>query len=90
MIEEFRQLIRDPEGRFSDPRRLLEREDISPNDKLLVLQDWQTDLLELQRAADENMPSAQASPGETAEKLSEVNKVIGVVRARIVQGQQGD
>ena len=76
MIETRSSLTRDPEREFLEPRYLVERQDISAEDKLTLLKNWQADLLELQRASEENMPSANVPSGLVAEKLSKVAQAI--------------
>ena len=67
-MDDFRQ--------FDDPRELVECEDLSDADKIKVLQDWQSDLIQLEKAVEENMPSINCEPGETAVKLTQVTAAI--------------
>ncbi len=73
----------DPERAYREPRLLVESDELSVRDKLSLLESWRTDLIELQKAAEENMPSANVPPGTTAAKLAEVNTAISIVRERI-------
>jgi hypothetical protein len=74
--------MRDPELEFGDPKRLADDVLLSAREKLAILVSWQSDLIELLRAEEENMPSVGAAPGTTAKKLSEVTAVIAAVRAK--------
>jgi hypothetical protein len=47
----------DPETAYREPRFLLEDESRSDAEKIQLLLDWRQDLLELQTAAEENMPN---------------------------------
>jgi hypothetical protein len=79
MVETRKSLTRDPEREFLEPHYLVERQDISAEDKLTLLKNWHADLLELQRASEENMPSANVPAGLAAEKLSKVAQAIELV-----------
>ena len=76
MMVKRKELLRDPDKVFVDPTRLVERSDLTKTDKLELLEQWRLDLIELQQAADENMPSANAETGDTAEKLRRVSEAI--------------
>jgi hypothetical protein len=73
-MDDFRQ--------FDDPRELIERKNLSDEDKIKVLQDWQSDLIQLQKAVEENMPSISCEPGETAVKLTQVTAAIAKLNER--------
>ena len=64
------------------PEELIERQDLSNRDKMKILKNWQADLIEMQTAADENMPSATAETGETAERLARVRTSMAKLLAR--------
>ena len=72
-------LIHDPELQFGDPKRLAMNRDLSLQRKLEVLESWRLDLIELQRAEDENMSSGDADLGSTAKRLAEVSAVIALL-----------
>ena len=78
----------DPEHRFGDPRQLAADPAISDAEKLRILESWRLDLVELQRAEEENMPSAGVEPDETAKKLAEVSRVLDVVSGRVGDGDE--
>lgn len=70
----------DPELKFGDPGRLADDKSLTIGEKLEILEDWKMDLIEMQRAEEENMPSARRDEGETAGKLADVSKVIAKLR----------
>ena len=78
-----KQLLRDPGREFSDPIELVEHPDLSQPDKLELLRQWRLDLIELQQATGENMPSAGTEPGETADKLRRVTKAIAELESKL-------
>jgi hypothetical protein len=80
MVLTKEQLVRDPQGTFSEPRRVVENQELTAEQKLTILKSWQLDLLELLRATEENMPSADRQPGEVAEELRQVNDALVAVR----------
>lgn len=82
MKRDLDKLIRDPERAFEEPRELIERSDLSTNEKILVLESWQSDLIELQKAVEENMISDNRNPGETAARLAQVTAAITNLREK--------
>ena len=72
-----RELIRDPDSAFRGPNELLERGDLSVQEKLHVLRCWRADLVELQTATEENMADESShSSGAVATRLTEVAAAI--------------
>lgn len=69
-------LIRNPDREFVDPSELLERSDLSVKEKLLVLRNWHADLIELLKATEESMGSAEPQAGENAAQLARVAAAI--------------
>lgn len=69
----------DPELEFGDPRKLADDPALTTRQKLKILEDWKLDLLELQKAEEENMPSVGAEPEATARKLAEVTRVMEAI-----------
>ena len=63
--------IADPEAAYSDPRLVLEDGSRSDAEKIKLLLDWRQDLLELQTAAEENMPN-QCGEANGATRLQAV------------------
>jgi hypothetical protein len=61
----------DPESAFREPRFLLEDGSRSDAEKIQLLLDWRQDLLELQTAAEENMPN-QVGESNGAARLQAV------------------
>ena len=83
MIEPRSELNRDVEKEFIEPKFLIERQDISPEEKLSLLENWRADLLELQHATEENMPSANVRAGGTGHRLAQVAEAIAVVKKQL-------
>ncbi len=63
---------RDVEKLYKEPRRVLEDPDLTTEDKISVLENWKSDLLQLQRASEESMQSPDARDGSIAERLKRV------------------
>lgn len=76
-------LSRDPDRTFSEPRLLVENQELSAAEKIAVLESWQADLIELQKAADENMGSANVAPGTNAAKLAKVTEAIALMKEQL-------
>lgn len=60
-----------PESVFRNPREVVDAPGWNHDERIEILTSWQNQLVELQRATEENMPKAGA-PAETATRLSEV------------------
>lgn len=61
----------DPQSAYREPRFVLEDQSRSDAEKIQLLLDWRQDLLELQTAAEENMPN-QCSESDGATRLQAV------------------
>ena len=70
----------DVERRYGAPLRVIECDELSPGEKIEVLENWRLDLVELQTAADENMAETEPDCSEAAEKLREVNSALVIAR----------
>ena len=70
----------DSQTGYGRPQDVLDDHALTLEKKLIVLESWQNDLLELQRADDENMTGATVKPGQTAKRLAEVTKAIHQLR----------
>lgn len=73
-------LMQNPDREFQDPRRLLEDQELTDKQKVQLLMNWRLDLLELERATEENMASAKDT-GKVAEKMKKVNDALGALGA---------
>lgn len=71
--------IHDPELEFGDPKSLAMNRDLSLQEKLEILESWRLDLIELQRADDENMQGREAGLGSPAKRLADVSAVIALL-----------
>jgi hypothetical protein len=79
------ELIRNPDREFRSPVELLRRNDLSSEEKLFVLQNWQADLVELQTATEENMSRSGGESGSTADKLMQVAAAITRLEDQVSQ-----
>jgi hypothetical protein len=80
MKSKRQKLIRNPEGTFDAPEDVVKCDDLSIEAKIVVLESWQADLIDMQKAVEENMESEFLEPGETAAKLAQVTAAIARVR----------
>jgi hypothetical protein len=71
---------RDVERLFEDPAKVVENEELSKADKLKILENWKLDLIELQRANDENMARYGRDGGDVAESLRAVSMALESLR----------
>ncbi|RWU11637.1 hypothetical protein EGC76_05075 [Pseudidiomarina gelatinasegens] len=55
-------ILRDPSAAYEKPDDILNDSNLSYDEKLEVLEQWEYDALELQVATDENMPGAKEVP----------------------------
>lgn len=65
---------------FARPADVIDDEGLTLEKKLLVLESWQNDLIEMQRADEENMLGTASNSGQTAKWLAEVTKAIYTLR----------
>ena len=63
----------------ANPKQLLDDDSLTTSQKLNGLQDWRLDLLERQKATEENMPSSDDQSGEVAEELRRVNDALRII-----------
>lgn len=70
--QSFEKLVVDVSTHFSTPDQLIAAEDLTREQKLTLLRQWEYDLHLLQVATEENMTS-EAPPGNNAEKIREVH-----------------
>lgn len=80
MSAEYDNATRDPASHFGDPFEIVDSNEISRADKITLLESWQADLIELQKASEENMPSAGTATGETAENLARVHEALSALK----------
>ena len=66
----FNKAMGDVSRAFERPRDILASHDLSPEQKIKLLKEWEIDLRELQVASEENM-TGDSSSGTTAELLRE-------------------
>jgi len=78
----FDKLVVDVTKRFSTPEALLAEQDLSREQKLALLRQWEYDLHLLQVATEENM-TGDAPPGANAEKLRAVHAAAEKLGAKL-------
>lgn len=66
----FSRMLGDVSREFDRPRDILDSHELSPEQKIKLLKEWEFDLRELQVASEENMTGDRSS-GTTAELLRE-------------------
>jgi hypothetical protein len=71
--EQFEKLALDVSKHFATPDALLAAKDLTREQKLKLLQQWEYDLQLQQVATEENM-TGNAAPGDNAEKIREVHE----------------
>jgi hypothetical protein len=77
-------LTRDTQRMFKEPSHILETDELTLADKIRVLENWQLDLVELQRASEENMAGYDGQ-GDVAERLRVVTEAL-----ELCQREAGD
>jgi hypothetical protein len=70
--QSFEKLVGDVATHFSTPDELVAAKDLTRDQKLALLQQWEYDLHLMQVATEENM-TGDAPPGNNAEKIREVH-----------------
>lgn len=65
----FSKVLDDVSREFERPQDVLASEELTRDQKVRVLKEWELDLRELQVATDENMPDEKAPAGRNAELL---------------------
>lgn len=71
--EQFERLTLDVSKHFTTPDALLAAKDLTREQKLKLLQQWEYDL-QLQLVATEENMTGNAAPGDNAEKIREVHE----------------
>jgi hypothetical protein len=71
----FSKVLGDVSREFDEPRDIVISNDLSLEQKIKLLREWEIDLRELQVAAEENM-AGDASSGSTAELLRQCRRAL--------------
>jgi hypothetical protein len=79
----FRKVLGDVSREFDHPRAILDSADLSDDEKIRLLKEWELDLRGLQVASEENMFD-ENNPGATAELLRECRRAL--TRLGVVDG----
>jgi hypothetical protein len=82
----FEKLAADVSKHFASPDALLARDDLTREQKLTLLRQWEYDLHLLQVATEENM-TGDAPPGNNAERIREVRSAAEKLGAEV--GDEG-
>ena len=77
---QFNKMLGDVSREFDHPRDILDSHDLSSEQKIKLLKEWEIDLRELQVASEENM-TGDASSGTTAELLRECRLILAKLGA---------
>jgi len=86
--QSFEKLAVDVSTHFSTPDQLLAAEDLTRDQKLALLKQWEYDLHLLQVATEENM-TGDAPPGNNAEKIREVHAAAEKLGAQLEPEKSG-
>lgn len=78
----FETLLTDVSKHFATPAALAEAKDLTREQKLALLRQWEYDLHLLQVATEENM-TGDAPPGTNAEKIRQVHEAAARLGARL-------
>jgi hypothetical protein len=78
----FEELAADVSKHFASPDALLAREDLTREQKLALLRQWEYDLHLMQVATEENM-TGNTPPGSNAEKIREVRSAAEKLGAKV-------
>jgi hypothetical protein len=81
----FHRMIGDVSREFEHPRAILGDHELSTEQKIRLLKEWELDLRELQVAAEENMID-ENSPGTTGELLQECRRALNQLDATDAEG----
>lgn len=81
----FSKVLGDVSRAFDRPRDILDSHDLSIEQKIKLLKEWEFDLRELQVASEENM-TGDASSGTTAEMLRECRHTLARLGAAADSG----
>jgi hypothetical protein len=84
----FDEVFADVSKHFASPDALLAREDLTREQKLALLRQWEYDLHLMQVATEENMTS-DATPGNNAEKIRQVRAAAEKLGADVDSGGSG-
>ena len=76
----FQEALSDVSQVFDDPRSILAADDLTREQKIALLKQWETDLRLLLVASEENM-TGDAAPGATAELLQECRRALAKLGA---------
>jgi hypothetical protein len=71
----FRKMLGDVSREFDHPRAILGSGDLTAEQKIRLLREWELDLRELQVASEENMTDAN-DPGAAAELLRDCRRAL--------------
>ncbi|MCC7274198.1 MAG: hypothetical protein IT561_16140 [Alphaproteobacteria bacterium] len=85
--ERFKSAMADVSKEFENPTAVLTARDLTKEQRIRLLNQWETDLRLLLVASEENMPGTD--PGKTGEKLSEVRKALHTLGAAAPTGDDG-
>lgn len=72
--------VRDIDPLRDDPKAVVRDDELSAEQKKVILENWQQDLIELQTASDENMNPARNQSGRLSEQLTRVSKALRAVK----------
>ncbi len=75
-MSDFERAIKNPADVFDRPSEVLDREDLSSEQKLKILRQWEYDALQREVATEENMPSSDGG-GPALEEIRRALEALG-------------
>jgi hypothetical protein len=88
MVMRKDKLMRNPQEEFRTPQRVLDDPELSENQKVSLLMNWRSDLIEIQRADGENMQNAADDEGDVAVALKRVTDALTTLGADPATGRR--
>lgn len=82
-------LMRNPQKEFQSPQRVLDAPELSDKQKIALLMNWRSDVMEIQRADGENMQNAAEDEGDVAAELKRVTDALTQLGADPATGRRG-
>jgi nitrogen fixation protein len=69
-----------PQKIFREPKYVVENDELSDQEKITILENWKLDLMELQKATEENMPGTGTEADSAGDELRAVIEALRIVR----------
>ncbi len=70
----------DPKSLFKEPRYVVANQELSDQEKITILENWKLDLIELQKATEENMPGTGTETDAVGDDLRAVIEALRMIQ----------